>query len=82
MSMFERGQVISGLTNQPETELLQRFLHLFTLVLSHEAIVDVHSHHPIRPQGSVEEGCAHGAVHPTTHQGLREMTRCRAQRWK
>ena len=66
----EREREREVLTVRVQSEVLQTFLHLLTLVLPHEAIVNVHSDDLLWPKGGQEQRRAHCAVHTATDQGL------------
>lgn len=55
-----------------DAQLSEGLLHALTLLLPHEAVVDVNSDHLLRVQSLVQQGCAHCRVHPATQQHLRK----------
>ena len=58
------------LTMGLDVQCLQGLFHLQTLILPHESIVDVHSHHSVCSESCIEERRAHCTVHPSTYQRL------------
>lgn len=64
------GEYGSSLTMWFESQCLEGLLDVVTLVLTHEAIVNVDGYHLARSEGSIEEGRADSTVYTATHQGL------------